>query len=159
MVPSEAPLVRSRTYFQPPSPSGPLLPEVGVWGGREKENFSQDELRGGRQVPTSCQSPPALIWLHPLHWTLGGAAGAGSSWSQLCPPSGSCKRLSWVGAGCARRAWHASLYCSGALAWRNPSAHMRTDQFLSASSTHVGVLGHRSHSCVLCFHTGSEPGT
>lgn len=56
--------LRSLSYSQPPSPSVPFLPQVGVHGdGTEKENSSQDELWDWRQEPTSCHSLPALTWL------------------------------------------------------------------------------------------------
>ena len=108
-VAEQAPLARSRHGSQPPSPSVPFLPEAGVQGEGETKPSP-----GPAPGPTCCHSPPALIWLCPLPWTLGGAAGAQPTWHQLCSPSGVLlAAVLGVGRVCrGSGAWHSSLHCS-----------------------------------------------
>lgn len=146
-VAEQAPLVRNRDCSQPPSPSVPFLPEVGVQGEGETELSP-----GSTPGPTCCHSLPVLIWLCPLPWTLGGAAGEDSTWRQLClPPGVLLAAVLGVGRLCrGRGAWRSSLHCS--VAGAPPRClqrsrlgvspqHVRTDRFLSALSADVGAWG------------------
>lgn len=111
-VPSEAPLVKSRACSKPPSPSVPFLPEVGGSAEEQKRTFPRTNSRARSRGP----NPPSLCqFLSDSTYSAGlweGLQGQSPARASSARPLGSCQPLSWVGAGCARRAWHSSLYCS-----------------------------------------------